>query len=239
MNFSQTRLLPVKGAYNLRDMGGYKTACGKSLKWQTVFRSGDLNALSDHDLSYLAGLNIKSFIDFRSDDEKSAAPDRIPKSLLHTYDLPISGASLIDLRSADASNASSFMVQAYQTFVTDMAHIYRLFFKILMNGESAPLLFHCSAGKDRTGYAALLFLLSLDVPRETILEDYLLSGLYLQGKYAGFISAHPALAPLMTVDKQYLQAALDMIDGEYGGAEKYLTEYLDVDTDKMKALYTE
>ncbi len=239
MNSHQTRLLPVDGAYNLRDMGGYKTVDGKYVKWRTVFRSGDLNTLSSRDLDYLTGLNIKSFIDFRDNDEKSAAPDKTPKSLLHAYDLPINGASLINLQSLSTADAPGLMVQAYRTFVRDMAHVYRLFFKILMNGESAPLLFHCSAGKDRTGYAALLFLLSLNVPRETVLEDYLLSDRYLQGKYAGLMSAHPALVPLMTVNEHYFQAALDIIDGEYGGPEKYLTECLDVDINKMKALYTE
>jgi protein-tyrosine phosphatase len=108
-----------------------------------------------------------------------------------------------------------------------------------MNENNTPLLFHCSAGKDRTGFASALFLASLGVDKETIIQDYLLSKKQVEEKYAGFVAENPVLEPLMTVKREYIEAALDLIDKEYGGMENYLTHYLQVDTLKMRKIYTE
>ncbi len=114
---------------------------------------------------------------------------------------------------------------------------YTEFFKILQGGNNAPLLSHCSAGKDRAGFAAALFLSSLGVDRETVIGDYMLSAQYLKGKYDKEIQAHPELEPLLTVKREYIEAALNTIDKEYGGMENYLTNNLGVDLGKMRELY--
>ncbi len=233
------RQLPLEGAYNVRDMGGYKTADNKTVKWRKVFRSGDLNHLTEADLAYLAAIPLKTTIDFRDSAEIAAAPDRKPASVLAQYFLPINTGSVIDYTKVSDSLAPTLLVEGNKTFVRDNQDVYRKFFQLLMNGDNIPLLFHCSAGKDRAGYAAALFLSSLGVDRETIIEDYLLTNEYLQDKYAAMIDSLPVLKPLMMAKREYIQAALDEIDQKYGGMENYLTDYLKVDLAKMKALYTE
>lgn len=100
-----------------------------------------------------------------------------------------------------------------------------------------PLVFHCTAGKDRTGMAAYLFLYSLGVDEETIFSNYLDSNKYLQGKYGTYIQAYPALAPLLTVDRRFLEAGVKRIREEHGSVEKYLKEVVEVDIDKMRSIY--
>jgi protein-tyrosine phosphatase len=123
--------------------------------------------------------------------------------------------------------------------VNDFQSEYKAFFQLLMDEKNTPLLFHCSAGKDRTGFGAALFLASLGVDKETIIQDYLLSKKYIEEKYSGFVAKNPVLEPLMTVKREYIEAALDLIDKEYGGMGNYLSHYLEVDTLKMRKIYTE
>ncbi len=234
-----TRLLPIQGAYNVRDLGGYKTKDGRQVKWGKVIRSGDLNHLTDSDLLYFSRIPLKSYIDFRDSAEIAAAPDKYPPTVTHLYKLPILAGDLSSISKLTPESALSMLGEMNKEFVKEWQPVYADFFKILMEEDNSPLLFHCSAGKDRTGYAAALFLSSLGVDRETIIQDYMLSAEYLKDKYAREIKAYPVLAPLMTVKREYIEAAFNLIDQEYGGMENYLTNYLYVDLEKMKNLYLE
>ncbi len=234
------RLLPMEGAYNARDLGGYKTINGKKVKWGKVFRSGDLHKLTSEDLTYLSEIPLKTFIDFRDASEISAAPDKKPESVVRTFSLPIISGDLDnDIKKLTPELTPTLLIDVNKSLVRDWQPAYKEFFNILMENKNAPLLFHCSAGKDRTGYAAALFLSALGVDRETIIRDYMLSDEFLKGKYDSIISAYPVLAPLMTVKREYLEAALNLIDKEYGGMDNYLTKNLGVDLKKMREIYTE
>ncbi len=235
----ESRLLPLEGAYNVRDLGGYKAADNKTVKWRTVFRSGDLHHLTDEDLNFLTSIPLKTDIDFRDSAEIAAAPDKTPVSLKKQVFLTIATGNVIDFTKIDSSSVSTLLVEGNKHFVRDNQGQYREFFHLLMEKENAPLLFHCSAGKDRAGFAAVLFLSSLGVNRETIIQDYLLTNQYLKDKYKPITDSIPYLAPLFEVRPEYIQAAFDVIDNEYGGMENYLTQYLEVDLGKMREIYTE
>jgi Protein tyrosine/serine phosphatase len=112
------------------------------------------------------------------------------------------------------------------------------FFQTLANPANAPLLFNCSAGKDRTGIAAALVLSTLGVDRETVFTDYLLSEVHLKEKYKSQIEEDPASEPFFTVQRNFLEAAFDEIDTRYGGMESYLRKQLKVDTELLRELYT-
>ncbi len=107
---SRERILPLQGAYNVRDMGDYQAAGGKHVLWGKVFRSGDLNKLTDADLSYLAGLGMKTYIDFRDSTEVAVAPDRKASTVVHEYALPILAGSIIDLTDVTADNSPQLLV---------------------------------------------------------------------------------------------------------------------------------
>ncbi len=239
MKQEQTRELPIEGAYNVRDLGGYTGAEGKTVKWRTVMRSGDLNKLTDADLEYLAAIPIVSYVDFRDSNEIKAAPDRRPATLRHDFLIPVGAGSIVELKDLRTGNTGDLLVWGNQMFVRDFQHEFTRFFRILSDPGNTPLLFHCSAGKDRTGYAAALFLSALGVDRETVIADYMLSAETLRDKYAADVAKYPELEPLMTVQRRYIEGAFEVIDKEYGGVEKYLTEYLGVDLALLRSLYLE
>lgn len=235
----ESRALPIEGAYNVRDMGGYKAADNKTVKWRKVFRSGDLNQLTDKDLAYLSSIPLITDIDFRDSAEIAVAPDRKPASLKNQLFLPITVGNVIDFQTIDSASVPNILIEGNKFFVKSSQEQYKKFFQILMDKKNEPLLFHCSAGKDRAGYAAALFLSSLGVDRETVIQDYLLTNQYLKEKYKPVIDSKPYLAPLFEARPEYIQAAFDIIDNEYGGMENYLTNYLQVDLKKMREIYTE
>lgn len=235
------RHLPMTGGYNFRDLGGYKTQDGNYVKWGKVFRSDDLHKLTEADIAYLDAIPIRSIVDFRSAQEIENAPDCYPETA-KDYALSISPGNLSDVAGVlemSAQTADSSMRAVNRMLVTDPAAVarYRDYFVLLQNESTIPLMFHCTAGKDRTGMAAALFLYALGVDRETILEDYLASNRYLGDKYAALLNQYPALGPLLTVRREYLESGLDEIESEYGSIDEYLTETLNVDLKKMRDMY--
>ena len=119
---------------------------------------------------------------------------------------------------------------------------FRLLFDHLLD-ENTPLVFHCAAGKDRTGIAAALILLALGVPRSVILDDYLLTGLHWKVDAEHKTDLPPEVAKvLVSVDAAFLHAAFKAIDEDFGGIENYLGEQLGIDPlrqERLRALYLE
>jgi protein-tyrosine phosphatase len=237
--YLEDRILPLEGALNARDLGGYAAADGSHVKWSMVFRTGDLNNLTDTDLHYLGQIPIKTIIDFRDSSEVSSAPDKVPASLVNQFSLPIQPGNILDFDKLTPEVAPRILVDINKMLVTDFQPEYKAFFQLLMDEDNTPLLFHCSAGKDRTGFGSALFLASLGVNRETIIQDYLLSKKYVDEKYADVVANNPVLEPLMTVKREYIEAALELIDKDFGGIGNYLSNYLAVDTLRMRQIYTE
>lgn len=234
-----SRLLPIEGAYNMRDLGGYPAAGNKHVKWRTLLRSGDLNQLTDADIAYLASLPLRTDIDFRGESEKKTAPDKMPDTTLHYIPLALEAGDMSDMQHFDRSKLSTILQDVYSYIVRSAQSTYQEFFRIASDEQNAPLLFHCSAGKDRTGMAAAYLLSALGADRETVIQDYLLSAEYIKGKYDFIVKAYPEFEPLTTVRREYIEAALQVIDKEYGGMESYLTKELDADLEKLRKIYTE
>ncbi len=238
------RHLPMTGGYNFRDLGGYKTTDGKFVKWGKIFRSDDLHKLTDSDLDYLAAIPLISIVDFRSGEEMEQAPDKNPSSVKNNYTYSISPGDLMaavkqDISKINAEQANRMMKDMNILLVTDSAciHQYKEFFKLLQNGDDIPLMFHCSAGKDRVGVVSMLIYSALDIDKETIMKDYMLSKQYIVGKYDRYVMVYPSIGPLVTVDEAYLEAAYTTIEQKYGSMNKFLTEVLNIDINKMKKLY--
>lgn len=234
--------LPMEGGYNFRDMGGLKNRDGRFVKWGKVFRADDLSHLTDADLAYLGAIPIATVVDFRSASEIEKAPDRLPKEtknhlLLSINPGSLSGAGFDDMKALlKKVGAVEVMKDINRSLSTDSAHIeqYRRFFEALQTDSDIPLLFHCTAGKDRTGMAAALFLYSVGVDESVIFEDYMQSNVYLKDKYATFNTEHPDLAPMFGVQSDYLKAGIDEIVKNHGSVEVYLEKMLKVDLAKMK-----
>ena len=240
----QVRVLPMEGGFNFRDMGGYESASGKSVKWGLLFRSDEMGNLTPSDLEYLNNIPLRTVVDFRSESEISAAPDRKPASVTGSYALTISPgnhSNISDVRQLMNENGEEFMKDINRLLVSDPVIIsrYKEFFSLLQDETKLPLLFHCTAGKDRTGMGAALFLASLGVDESVIFEDYMLSNPLLEDKYRSLIDEIPNLKPMLEVRPRYLKAGFEQIKMTYGSIENYLNDVLDVNPELMKKLYLE
>ncbi len=234
-----TRIVPLEGIYNLRDMGGFPAMHGRHVKWRQVYRSDELACLSGADLQQLYMRNIKTVVDFRTGEERQRAPNRLPECVKQVLELEIIPGNLIDLSMIHEGNAVQIMLDLNRALVHAGQSAYRTFFNALKQDRNAPLLFNCAAGKDRTGLAAALFLSSLGVARELIMEDYLLSAITIRKKYDFFLNDQPWLEPLVTVRHTYLEAAFDEIDKHFGGINTYLESCLGADIPRLQEIFTE
>jgi protein-tyrosine phosphatase len=240
------RRLPVAGAANLRDLGGYATRDGHALRWGLLYRSDALADLSDQDVAYLARLGLHRVVDFRSATERERDPDRLPSGVRDVWQ-PIAGAGLDPSELKDrllagkvsADQAASWLVEGNRAFVVEFREVYARFLRDLTDPANLPTLFHCTAGKDRTGFAAALVLLALDVPRETAMRDYLLTNDFTGAKthrmlqmirVVSLFRAKPDdLLPLFEARESYLGTAFAAIDETPGGTDVYLRDTLGID----------
>lgn len=239
------RHLPMAGGYNFRDLGGIKTKDGRYTQWGKLFRSDELKKLTDADLAYLSSIPLNTIVDFRTDKEVSSAADKKPSSVKQNLHLPIEPGNLSDWEAmaqmvgATEEEMEQYMIDLNQLLAKDVGATeqYREFFKLLQTDSKIPLLFHCTAGKDRTGMGTALILWALGVDEDTIIKDYLLSNEYLDEKYAVYKEKYPQFIPLIEVRAKYLQAGLDKIKEEYGSVDSYLVDVLQVDIAKMKQTF--
>lgn len=238
-NILQERLLPLEGAYNVRDLGGYPAPGGKTVKWGKVFRSGDLSKLTSNDKQLLENIGIKTIVDFRSEQERTREPHRLPDSVEVLRNLTINAGDMVALTEFTREAGPELMIKINRMLTTDAQPQYREFFSLLSGQTHLPLLFNCSAGKDRTGFAAAMFLASLGVEREIIYNDYVLSADYVRDKYASLLEKEPHLESALTVQREFLEGAFDEIDTRFGGVENYLAGTLGVNLGLMRELYTE
>jgi protein-tyrosine phosphatase len=135
-------------------------------------------------------------------------------------------------------SGEEFMTKLYALLVDAARPQYRAFFQLLSDTERLPILFHCSAGKDRTGIGAALIYSALGVEREAIYADYLLSAIYLAERIKVWLKDEPHLEPVMSIRRGYLESAFRVIDEKFSGVERYLREELCADTARLRELYT-
>ena len=252
-----TRKLPFTGAHNFRDLGGYKTSDGKTVKWGKVYRSDNLHSLTDEDLKYMERLNLKSVVDFRSDEERNEEPDRLTPDMTPIL-LPIKfepeGVTENLTRDLTFGNLdSSNLLRDFNIIlVKEFTEEYREFFRHIVDNVGEPFLLHCTAGKDRAGFGSAMILTVLGVPREKIIEDYLLTNIYvsdhvdrklLETELKTFFRADSDnLRKINFVEERYIQAAFDTIDSHWGGMDQYISEGLNLteeDINKIKDYYLE
>jgi protein-tyrosine phosphatase len=236
------RHLPLDGATNFRDLGGYVGQGGRALRWRRLFRSDHLAGLSAADQARLAELGLARAVDFRGIDERAATPYQVPGvQQQHLSIEPSVVQRMQDLTAAGRTMTADLVVglmqQLYRELINDHAHRFASLFQQLLHDDS-PLVFHCTAGKDRTGVAAALILLALGVPRDVVMQDFLLSNTLYQRPAALPHSDTPpqALAVLWRVQDSFLHAALQAVDDEQGGLDVYLQRRLGLGPAQRQAL---
>jgi protein-tyrosine phosphatase len=237
------RHLGLSGCPNLRDAGGYATRDGGRLRWRRLFRSGHLAHLSEAELAAIEDLSLDLVVDLRREDEQRREPSRLPGNVdvLSAEITPGSQASAIysNSRAIDDGEAMfAFMCDINREFVVSQSDRFRAVFAELLEHGAERVLFHCSAGKDRTGFSIAMLHLALEVPPEALREDYLLSSRYYdpavelpraRRKYPLDHLEDAHLMPMLRVEDAYLDAALAAIAELYGSEEEYLGEGLGLD----------
>ena len=177
------RRVPLEGSFNFRDLGGYETSDGRRVKWGRVFRSDHLARLTDNDLVLLENMGLRLVCDFRTPAETEKARDRLPQDGSIEYlHLPVihgefdPAMAMARMKQGDISwLTQDFMVNRYKRKIDDFPDIWGTVLNRLADPENRPLVFHCTAGKDRAGACAALTLLALGVPEETVIYDHGLS----------------------------------------------------------------
>ena len=244
------RKLSMDGSYNTRELGGYKTTDGKSVKWGVLFRSDKLSDISLEDQKYLKNLGIQRIVDFRSKAEKTEDPDKIPDGMTY-IEMPIEvdGAMRTKieaiLKGEINRNVKDFLIEANEEFIKNYSHIYSKFLKDLAK-EQKPTMFHCTAGKDRAGFAAAITLIAIGVSKEDAINDYMKTNEYTAERIDEMISKielmslyqtdGELLRPLLGVEREYLEAAFKAAENEYGSIENYIRSGLNISEKEIQQL---
>ncbi|MBR1702800.1 MAG: tyrosine-protein phosphatase [Lachnospiraceae bacterium] len=245
---------------NTRDLGGMLTQGGCRIKFGKLIRSGHLFAASESDKVSLFD-RVSLIVDFRTDKEREEKPDPVPEhtACLHlpiiksltegiTREKAAVEATVKDL-SHDPEEARQYMMHMYTNFVTSEFAVaqYAEFMRLLCEEREGAVLWHCTAGKDRAGFAAVLILEILGVSREDIFEDYLLTNECQKEEVAGLIQmiqkqnsgnavSEEALRFLFSAKEEYLMALYQKIDEIYGNFDNFAQKGLRIDRKKQELL---
>jgi len=251
------RAIPLEGAMNFRDFGGYATAEGRRVKTHRLFRSGGLAGLTDADHAVLGAFDIKLICDLRRGSEKSHMPTRwCTEPAAELWHLPLfpdgSTSTLAGWSKIKTTEGvRDKMIDIYRALVTkpDIFEKYRILFERLAQADNYPVLVHCSAGKDRTGVVCALILSMLGVDRDTIMEDYLLTRHHYDSDHAwerlstqvlDFSTENgwtkELLAPVFGVEEAYLNTSFGVIDKEYGTVDAFLADAVGLKPETIDAL---
>ncbi|GAB3103909.1 tyrosine-protein phosphatase [Aestuariicella hydrocarbonica] len=237
------RVIALHGANNFRDLGGYHTVDGHQVRYGLLYRSGQLSGLTDTDQQRITELGLRSVCDFRTATEREHNPSQLPASVERIETCNGNPATnlmqvseLMKERGIDGVDWHQFMVDAYRNIALEYTDQYRALFQQLARPQELPMLFHCTAGKDRTGFGAALVLLALGVPEATVFADYALTNQYptaIPDAYAPIKQAAPAL---FEARPEFLQTALNALEQRYGGVDNYLREGLGLTDAELSAM---
>jgi len=251
------RVIPLEGGVNFRDLGGYETADGRRVRWRTLFRSGVMSYLTERDEELVRSFGIRVVCDLRTRQERDRETVRWPGSdviRLH-WDYDPSNIVLQEHNSPpllSAEDARRAILAFFRKLPFRFEQQYRALFGSLAAGE-VPLVFGCSAGKDRTGLAAALLLTFLGVKPKQVDADFTLTnevvdlercltekpegrlGIGEDQRYLLELQPH-VRAPLLRASPEYLHAAFDQIRTDCGSMEAYMQARLGVGSDAREQL---
>jgi protein-tyrosine phosphatase len=235
-------VVELAGVSNLRDLGGYRTADGRVVRRGLVFRSAALAMLTDADMAVVAALGLRTICDFRGVEESGRAPTRLAGPRIVPLPIePTVGAGLRDIlatKDATGEALQAVLERAYVAYALSSLHQYRTLLELVAEG-CTPLLFHCSAGKDRTGFGAALLLTALGVPWDTVVADFEATNRLWRRDTVQANDLPPAIREtLLRAEPAFLAAAFDGAVGQYGSIDAYLAEALGLDTAGRERLQT-
>ncbi|MEV0092591.1 tyrosine-protein phosphatase [Streptomyces sp. NPDC050738] len=241
------RLVKLDAAVNFRDAGGYRTTDGHWVKMGEVYRSDALNNLTPTDLAKLHRLHIATVFDLRTESERATAPDRLPQGAKGVVADVLAGSSMTTTMPTSAEAAAQMMADGEKFMVsgaTARAAYTSVLGGISQASPTRAVVFHCTAGKDRTGWSNAALLTALGVPRTTVMSDYLASNDYRAAANAAALASMPAAQaaiykPMLDVRPEYLNSGFDEVAEKYGTFGTYLKKAVGVDARELHSLQRE
>ncbi len=257
-----SRAVPLDGQANFRDIGGYRTADGRTVRWGEVYRSGRLDHLTEPDVARLDSLGIRTVVNFLTPDEIArGGPDRLPQGV-REIPLPIVSGNAEALTGVvnEARRTGDFSLlpptinpEIHQLLIKEATAEYAALLRAAADPANRPLVLHCSHGIHRTGTASAILLSALGVPWETVREDYLLSNVYraeeIEGRLGQFremSAATQGVAPedvdmaganaFYVLEGSYIDASLDEAVAQYGSMAGYIRDGLGISDEEVAQL---
>lgn len=248
----QQREVLLQGAYSFRDIGGYKAAGGKSIKWGKIYRSATLAYLSPEDKEMLKLLHISTVADFRGPIEISYAPDNLPGNIHHIAlaagsesDGPDDWQEMAEKMKTQTRDQADSEAIAYYKKIRSFGPRYKPLFDALLSlPRDSAIVFHCVGGKDRTGIAAALIEYVLGVDQQQIIQDYVATNTY-RARYNAEIASllHKQYGVAQNIADTYglakpafIQATFTEIEKQYGSIDQFVHRELGLDGSKIKKL---
>ncbi len=251
---TRERGISLDGATNFRDFGGYVGAGGARVRWGQLFRSGELSRLSDRDRDTIRSLGLDRILDLRDGEELERAPNALPErehARMTNLALYPGSAQGYRERLTSGTASASEMREMMTAINRDLARNHHADYAALLREVAhaeGPVLIHCAAGKDRTGFGVAMLLFALGVSRDDVMEDYLLSERYFDGEWAlgeqlrryadkGAPPIAPeVLRPVVAAHPSYLGAALEEIRALVGSVDAYLHGPLECGPERREQL---
>src|SRR5262245_34837062 len=238
-------VVPLQGGSNFRDLGGHRTGDGRTVRRGAVFRSAHLGGLTDQDRGWLSRLGVRTIVDLRGVNEAAETPHAIDGLACRVVGAHIEPGVREKIHGVVADGTANphlimqFMGDHYRDYPRRCAPGFRTLFATLSDGKHRPLVFHCTAGKDRTGFASALLLTLLGVPWDAVLEDYLRTN----ELWTGHVGRYPELdidtrAAIVEARTPYLEAAFEVVRADYGSPDAFAERALGLDArarDRLRA----
>lgn len=254
----------LEGAWNFRDLGGYQTVDGRTVKRGLLYRSDELSKLTKADVAKLEELGIRTIIDYRGERERVDNEDLVPSGARVVYLDPQADVAALassehadaflshDMTALTAERAKFMMVEQNRQFplAETSKAAYRAMFDIVLDPRNCAVVQHCRGGKDRTGWGAALILLLLGIDRETVIEDYLLTNVCKREKNerslaelrekTGNDDLVQAVRYLKEANRVFIETAFSSMEEHYGDVFRFASEALGVgvsEVERLRELY--